>query len=176
MVIDKKLAEKNLHLLEKAKKIKLIITDVDGVLTDTGIYYSTTGEALKRFSIRDGMGVERLRDLLGIETVIVTGENSGTVKTRAEKLKISEYYLGVKNKLDVLESIKKKNGVDEVNIAYIGDDINDFELMSKCGLKAAPADGMHFIKEIADYVCEINAGYGAFREFSELIISLNYEK
>lgn len=175
MVIDKKLAEKNSHLKAKAEKIKLVITDVDGVLTDTGIYYSPTGEALKRYSIRDGMGVERLRELVGIETVIITGENSGTVKSRAEKLKINEFYLGVKNKLEVLELIKKKNGIEEVNIAYIGDDSNDYDVMLKCGLKATPSDGMSFIKEICDYICESKAGYGAFRELAELIISLKSE-
>jgi YrbI family 3-deoxy-D-manno-octulosonate 8-phosphate phosphatase len=172
MVIDKKLAEKNAHLKAKAQKIKLIITDVDGVLTDTGIYYSPSGETLKRYSIRDGMGVERLRELLGIETVIVTGENSGTVKTRAEKLKISQVYLGVKNKEALLEEIKKKNQLEAENIAYIGDDSNDYEIMKKVGLTATPSDGMDFIKDISDYICQTKGGYGAFREFAELIISL----
>jgi len=175
MVIDKSLAERNKHLFDKVKNIKLIVTDVDGVLTDTGIYYSSNGEAFKRFSIRDGMGVERLRNLLGIETVIITGENSGTVKTRAEKLKISEVYLGVKDKIEILDIIKKKNGVVEENIAYIGDDSNDYDIMMKCGFKATPADGMNFIKEISDYICQSNAGYGAFRELAELIISLKLE-
>lgn len=85
MVIDKKLAEKNSHLKSKAEKIKLVITDVDGVLTDTGIYYSPSGEAMKRYSIRDGMGVERLRKYADVETIIITGENSGTVKSRDRK-------------------------------------------------------------------------------------------
>jgi 3-deoxy-D-manno-octulosonate 8-phosphate phosphatase (KDO 8-P phosphatase) len=172
MVIDQKLRENNLDLKKKIEKIKVVLTDVDGVLTDTGIYYSNEGEALKRFSIRDGMGVERLRKYAGIETVIITGENSGTVKSRAEKLKISEYYLGVKKKEEVLEIIKKKNGFDSENIAYIGDDSNDYEIMKLVGLRATPNDGMNFIKEIADYICENKGGYGAFREFAELILSL----
>lgn len=172
MVIDKKLAEKNLHLKSKAEKIKLIITDVDGVLTDTGIYYSPTGEALKRYSIRDGMGVERLRKYADVETIIITGENSGTVKSRAEKLKINQVYLGVKDKEALLEEIKRKNQLDSENIAYIGDDSNDYDIMKLVGFTATPADGMSFIKEISDYVCEAKGGYGAFREFAELIISL----
>lgn len=174
MVIDKQLAEKNLHLKSKAEKIKLIITDVDGVLTDTGIYYSPTGEALKRYSIRDGMGVERLRKYANIETIIITGENSGTVKSRAEKLKITQVFLGVKDKEALLEEIKKKNQLDSENIAYIGDDSNDYDIMKLVGFTATPADGMSFIKEISDYVCEAKGGYGAFREFAELIISLKY--
>lgn len=171
MVTDTKLRDKNFHLKQKAEKIKVILTDVDGVLTDTGIYYGQTGEVLKRFSVRDGMGVERLRNYAGIETIIITGENSGTVRSRAEKLKISEFYLGVNKKEEVLEIIKKKNGFENENIAYIGDDSNDFNVMKLCGFTAAPADGMSFIKDIADYVCETNAGYGAFREFAELILS-----
>jgi len=174
MVIDIKLKDKNLHLKGKAEKIKVILTDVDGVLTDAGVYYGQEGEVLKRFSIRDGMGVERLRKYAGIETIIITGENSGAVKSRAEKLKINEFYLGVNKKEEVLENIKKKNGFDNENIAYIGDDSNDFEVMKLCGFTATPNDGMNFIKDIADYVCETKAGYGAFREFAELIISFKY--
>lgn len=172
MVIDKNLRDRNLFLKDKADKIKIVLTDVDGVLTDTGIYYGPNGEALKRYSIRDGMGVERLRNYAGIETIIITGENSGTVKARADKLKMTEFYLGVKNKEEVLEIIKKKHGLVKENIAYIGDDSNDYEIMKQCGFTATPADGMSFIKEIADYICETNAGHGAFREFAELIIAL----
>jgi len=171
MVIDQKLRDNNQHLKEKAEKIKIILTDVDGVLTDTGIYYGQEGESLKRFSIRDGMGVERLRKYAGIETIIITGENSATVRTRAEKLKIKEFYLGVKKKEEVLEIIKKKNGFEKENIAYIGDDSNDYDVMQLCGFTATPNDGMSFIKDIADYVCETRAGYGAFREFAELILA-----
>lgn len=171
MVIDNKLKEKNLHLKNKAEKIKVILTDVDGVLTDTGIFYGQEGEALKRYSIRDGMGVERLRKYAGIETIIITGENSRAVSTRAEKLKIKEFYLGVNKKEEVLEIIKKKNGFITEEIAYIGDDANDYEIMKLCGFTATPNDGMSFIKDIADFVCETKAGYGAFREFAELILA-----
>ena len=171
MVIDQNLRDRNLKLKDKATKIKVILTDVDGVLTDTGVYYGQEGEALKRFSIRDGMGVERLRKYAGIETIIITGENSGAVKSRAEKLRIKEYYLGINKKEEILESIKNKNGLGTENIAYIGDDSNDYEIMKLVGFTATPADGMNFIKDIADYVCETKAGYGAFREFAELILS-----
>ena len=174
MVIDTKLRDNNLKFKEKAEKVKVILTDVDGVLTDAGVYYGQDGEVLKRFSIRDGMGVERLRKYAGIETIIITGENSGAVKSRAEKLKINEFYLGVKKKEELLEIIKKKNGFDNENIAYIGDDSNDYEIMKLVGFTATPNDVMNFIKEIADYVCETKAGYGAFREFAELILSFKY--
>jgi len=171
MVIDKSLIEKNLHLKDKLLKIKLVLTDNDGVLTDTGVYFSEKGEELKRFSIRDGMGIERLRKHAGIETIIITGEESGSVKARAKKLEIKEYYLGVQKKADVLPDIIKKNNVKPENIAFIGDDANDFELMKMVGLKVTPADGMNFIKEIADYICINKSGNGAFRELAELILA-----
>jgi len=171
MVIDKSLKEKNLHLKDKLLKIKLVLTDNDGVLTDTGVYFSEKGEELKRFSIRDGMGIERLRKHAGIETIIITGEDSGSVKARAKKLEIKEYYLGVQKKADVIPDIMKKNNVKPENIAFIGDDANDFELMKIIGFKVTPADGMNFIKEIADYICINKSGNGAFRELAELILA-----
>src|ERR1700748_3595107 len=96
---------------EKAGAIRLLLTDVDGVLTDNGVYYSESGELMKRFSIRDGMGVERLRKLCGIETGIVTGELSPSVSRRAEKLKIVELHLGVKDKLGRLSEIMARTGL-----------------------------------------------------------------
>lgn len=175
MVIDKSLIEKNSHLKDKLLKIKLVLTDNDGVLTDTGVYFSEKGEELKRFSIRDGMGVERLRKHAGIETIIITGEESGSVKARAKKLKIKEYYVGVKKKVDVLPDILRKNNLKPENIAFIGDDANDFELMKLVGLKVTPSDGMNFIKDMADYICENKGGNGAFRELTELILAFKIE-
>ena len=171
MVIDNQLKEKNLHLKAKLEKIKIVLTDNDGVLTDTGVYFSKDGEEFKRFSIRDGMGVERLRKYAGVETIIITGEESGSVRARAEKLKMKEYYLGVKKKEEVLSEIMRKNSVTPDEIAFVGDDSNDFEIMKLIGFKATPADGMSFIKELCDYVCENKGGNGAFREVAELIIA-----
>lgn len=176
LVIDKKLREKNLSLIDKAKRIKFVLTDSDGVLTDTGAYYSVDGEVMKRFSIRDGMGVERLRDTLRIETGIITGEQSGSVLKRAEKLNIKYLYRGVKNKISLLPGILAELKIDKENIAYIGDDVNDIELLSEVGLSAAPSDGTAFVKNIVHYVCENKGGNGAFREFVELIIALNIKE
>ena len=155
---------------EKAKKIKLVLTDNDGVLTDTGVYYSERGEELKRFSIRDGMGVERLRTLANVDTGIVTGELSGSVKARAEKLGINELYLGVKNKREVFEYVLTKNDLLPENIAYIGDDTNDLEVMKLSGLSACPSDAVIKVKQIVDVITDSKGGFGAFRDFAELII------
>jgi len=175
LVIVSELREKNIHLADKARKIKLILTDSDGVLTDTGVFYSDQGEVMKRFSIRDGMGVERLRNLLKIETGIITGELSGSVKKRAEKLQIKELYLGAKNKVSLLSEILNKNNLKGKNIAFIGDDVNDIELMKLVGLTASPSDGMLDVRNKVDYVCEEKGGHGAFREFAELIIALRVD-
>ncbi|MBK6912146.1 MAG: HAD-IIIA family hydrolase [Ignavibacteriales bacterium] len=172
IILNRSLAVNNQHLKEKIKKIKMVLTDNDGVLTDNGVYYSANGEFMKRFSIRDGMGIERLREILGIETGILTGENSEAIRRRAEKLAITNLYLGVKDKLEVLQIILKKHQLRSEEIAYIGDDVNDYNIIKEVGFSASPADGMPFIKEIVDYVCEARSGNGAFRELAELIIAV----
>ncbi|GJQ61233.1 MAG: 3-deoxy-D-manno-octulosonate 8-phosphate phosphatase [Melioribacteraceae bacterium] len=158
-------------IIEKAKKIKLLITDCDGVLTDTGVYYSAQGEELKRFSLRDGMGVERLRKFAGVDAGIMTGENSKIVARRAEKLKITELYLGVKDKITLMKKVLEEKNLTPEELAYIGDDTNDVEVMKFAGLTASPADATKFAKEYADIVVESKGGYGAFRDFVEIIIS-----
>jgi 3-deoxy-D-manno-octulosonate 8-phosphate phosphatase (KDO 8-P phosphatase) len=162
------------ELINRAKKIKLLLTDNDGVWTDTGVYYSDAGEIMKRFSIRDGMGVERLRDI-GIDTGIITGELSGSLKKRAEKLKINQLYLGIKDKAQKLEEIFAETGLKQDEIAYIGDDYNDLEVIltiNQKGLTAAPQDAMPKIIDAVIYHCKMNGGQGAFRDFAEWIIAL----
>jgi 3-deoxy-D-manno-octulosonate 8-phosphate phosphatase (KDO 8-P phosphatase) len=156
----------------KARRIKLLLTDVDGVLTDNGVYYGENGELMKRFSIRDGMGVERLRKICGIDTGIVTGELSPSVARRAEKLQITHLYLGVKDKLGRLNEIMAANQMGWEEIAFIGDDVNDLEVLERVGLSACPADAMAAVSRIVDYQCQVRGGYGAFREFAEWIIQI----
>lgn len=151
-------------------KIKWLFTDVDGVLTDCGVYYSSEGEELKRFSLRDGMGAERLRKFTPIQIAIMTGENSGPVSRRAEKLKIDTVFLGVKDKVKVMEEFLKSNHLNYDEIAYIGDDLNDFDVISKVGISACPNDAVDPIKEIVDFIAPNKGGFGAFRDFCEWII------
>jgi 3-deoxy-D-manno-octulosonate 8-phosphate phosphatase (KDO 8-P phosphatase) len=173
---------KKLSLAEQKKRaarIKLVLTDSDGVLTDTGVYYSEQGEVFKRFSIRDGMGVERLRNLVGIETAIITGEESGSVKKRAEKLKLPFLYLGIKDKHACLERILQETNLQLENLAYIGDDMNDLEILhaiGEKGLTAAPSDALPAIRAIVHYVCKVPGGYGAFRDFAERLLYLRGKK
>ena len=115
-------------ILEKCKLIKLVITDVDGVLTDGGMYYSEKGEILKKFNAKDGMGVEILSQYK-IKTILLTRENSNIVKKRGSKIKTAATYIGILNKKSQLKKISKKFKVPLTRIAYIGDDLNDLEIM-----------------------------------------------
>lgn len=152
--------------------IRLVITDCDGVLTDNGVYYDASGEVLKRFSIRDGMGVERLR-VHGVETAIVSGEASPSLRARASKLQIAEQHLGVRDKVAVLEDLCARHGLTEGEVAYIGDDVNDVPIMRRVGLSGCPGDATSFARDVADVVCTAPGGGGAFREFAEAVLSHN---
>ena len=155
---------------QKLKKIKLVITDVDGVLTDGGMYYSENGESLKKFNTKDAMGMELLLKYK-IKTIMMTRENSKIVKKRAKKIKVSELYSGILNKKSLLDKILKKYNLKNDQVAYVGDDINDLDIMKSVGFSACPFNAMIEIKKISNYVCNLNGGDGAFREFSELIMS-----
>jgi YrbI family 3-deoxy-D-manno-octulosonate 8-phosphate phosphatase len=158
------------QLYKKAARVKLLLTDCDGVLTDSGVYYSPTGEELKRFSLRDGMGVERIRKLANVDVGIISGENSLPLRKRAEKLGIHELHVGIQNKASVVENILKRKDLSFQEIAYIGDDVNDLEVLSIVGFSACPADALPVVKEQVDYICRLKGGDGAFREFCEKII------
>ena len=154
---------------QKCKKIKLIITDVDGVLTDGGMYYSEKGEIMKKFNARDGMAVELLSKN-NIKTILLTRENSKIVKKRGLKIKAASTITGIQKKELHLETICRKFRVLPKEIAYIGDDINDIEISKLAGLSASPLDGVTQFKKNVDYICKNKGGNGAFREFVDLII------
>ena len=158
--------------VEQLKKIKLFITDVDGVLTDGGMYYSEEGEVMKEFNTRDGMGIELLRKNR-IIPVIITKENSEIVIKRAEKLKVKEAYIGVEDKLEVIEELIEKYNLSFDEIAYIGDDINDLPVLEKAGLSFAPEDAIEEVKQSVDYVTSKKGGEGAFREAVDFILAQN---
>jgi len=156
--------------LMKASKIKVVLTDVDGVLTDGGMYYSNKGDIIKKFHTRDGMGVTLLRKN-NIPSVIVTKEKNEIIKQWSRKMKIDKLLMGVNNKEAVLEKICKNYGVKSSEICYIGDDINDLGLLKLVGLSATPSDGIIETQKICDYVCENNGGNGVFREVANMILS-----
>lgn len=158
------------NLQKKIKKIKLVITDVDGVLTDGGMYYSKNGEELKKFHTRDGMGIELLAQV-GIGTIFITKENSSIVKKRAQKVHVLACFIGIKNKEKMLEHICKKFHVKKNEIAYIGDDVNDIDIIKQVGFSASPNDAMEEIRKSVDYVSDLDGGFGVLRDISELILN-----
>lgn len=143
--------------------------DVDGTLTDGRVFYSKNGEELKVFSIRDGMGIELLRKG-GIQTAIITSENSDIVIARANKLKIEHVILGSRNKKQDLLALADKVNIELNSIAFIGDDINDIQAMQLSGLGACPNNSTENVLRAADYICNRNGGDGAVRELAEQIL------
>ena len=154
----------------KASKIKVVLTDVDGVLTDGGMYYSTKGDIMKKFHARDGMGVTLLRKN-NIPSIIVTKEKNEIIKQWSKKMKIDKLLMGVINKETVLEKICKNYDVQASEICYIGDDVNDLELLKLVGLSATPSDGIIEAQKICDYICKNNGGNAVFREVANVILS-----
>jgi N-acylneuraminate cytidylyltransferase len=167
---DWELAEKliqrhsNLSSTEQVK-IKLVLSDVDGVLTDAGMYYSESGDELKKFSTYDGKAFELLRNS-GIKTGIMTAEDVSLNKRRATKLQLDFQFHGIKDKLSKLNDIMQETGFLAKEIAYIGDDINDEEVLKVVGLAACPANSLSRIKRIPHIIqLQKSGGSGAFREF-----------
>jgi YrbI family 3-deoxy-D-manno-octulosonate 8-phosphate phosphatase len=161
------------YILNKGKlnrSIKLFAFDVDGVLTDGGMYYSKDGEIIKKFNTKDGMGIDLIKKE-GIIPVIITREDSDIILRRAEKLGIEEVYINVKEKLKIIKILKEKYKLEYEDIAYMGDDVNDLEVLRKVGLSFTVNDGMDNIKKVAKYITKKNGGQGAVREVVELILS-----
>lgn len=160
------------ELARRARRIQLVLTDCDGVLTDAGVYVSARGEELKRFNLRDGMGVERLRNA-GVQCAIITREKSEFALRRAEKLRLPGSFVGVQDKLAHLGEIERSLGFGPSAMAYIGDDVNDLEIMrviGQQGLTGAPADAFEDVLEASHFISKRNGGQGAFREFAEWIL------
>jgi len=151
------------------KGIRLFATDVDGVLTDAGMYYSESGDEWKKFNTRDGMGIKLLQKA-GLVTAIVTQERTRLVARRAEKLAIPELHQGVMDKLSVIREMAARHGISLQQVAYIGDDVNDIEALQAVGFSAAPADGLPQVLKVVDYVCRQKGGEGAVRELAEMIL------
>ena len=151
------------------RHIRLFATDVDGVLTDAGMYYSESGDEWKKFNTRDGMGIKLLQRA-GLITAIVTQERTRLVTRRAEKLAIPEVHQGVMDKLSVIREMAARHGISLDQVAYIGDDVNDIDALKAVGLSAAPADGLPEVVRVVRYVCQKKGGEGAVRELAEMIL------
>ena len=155
--------------LKKLKHIRLIITDVDGVLTDGGLYSGPDGESLKRFHARDGLGV-RLLQQAGIQVAVLSGRDCPALRRRLTDLGITEAVLGQVDKWAVLSGIIERCGVSAEEVAFIGDDIPDMEVFGLCGVSVTVGDAPDYVRAKADLVLECQGGQGAFRELVDVIL------
>ena len=149
--------------------IRLLVLDVDGTMTDGGVYYDATGNELKKFAIKDGAGLVLARTA-GIRVMICTGRESAAVRRRAADLKIPDVYQNVSNKETFLRGFMQQNGYAKAETAYCGDDLNDLAAMALCGFVACPTDAAPEVRAAADYVCPQAGGNGAVRGAVEAIL------
>jgi 3-deoxy-D-manno-octulosonate 8-phosphate phosphatase (KDO 8-P phosphatase) len=155
------------------KKIKLIVFDVDGVLTDGRLYIGSGGKEFKAFHTQDGMGISIAR-FAGIKTAIITGRTSEAVTKRAEELKIDYVYQGIQKKMEILDKIISELNLTLEQVCYVGDDINDLPILRVIGFPAAPSNAVEIVKEQAQYISKSNGGDGAVREIIEYILKENH--
>ena len=158
------------NIIEKASKIKLVGTDIDGVWTDSKMYVTPEGEWMKAFSTYDGMATAMLKEK-GIVVAILTGENSDVVIKRAEKLQIDEVYVDEHEKLKRLIYLTKKYNITMDEVAYIGDDVNDLEVLKAVGFSALAGNSPIQAQFTPDYITTRYGGNGAFREFADIILN-----
>jgi len=147
--------------------IKFLALDVDGVMTDGGMYYTESGEEIKRFDTKDGRGIIELQKSGVPVGLISSGFKNKIIEGRCKTLNIAKYYVGTDPKLGILQQWCTELEITLQEVAYIGDDVNDREIINAVGFTACPADGMNTIKEIVDVVLTRNGGYGCIREFIE---------
>ncbi len=169
LIIESLMKRKQINDSKEIPDIKMFLTDCDGCLTDGGMYYSEKGDELKKFNTRDGMGFSLLQKQ-GIVTGIITGEDVDLNRRRAEKLKLDILKAGCKDKLSTVKEICLERGVKLENVCYIGDDINDLELIRAVGYGCCPADAAAEVREAADYVASTKGGDGVIREIVNMIV------
>lgn len=156
-------------IIKKLRKIKLLLLDVDGVMTDAGIFYSGLGVEMKRFNAHDGYGVVRAREH-GLKLGIVSGRQTSIVDARARELQIEDVAQNATDKIAAMEEIRRKYGLVADEVAFVGDDLFDLPLLKAVGFSAAPKNALPDVKRAVDYVTKLAGGDGAVREVIDLII------
>lgn len=156
-------------MIAKARQVRIAIFDVDGVLSDGGLHYAETGDAMKTFDVRDGMGMKLLQDS-GVELAIITSRKAGSVRERAADLGIRHVQQGVADKYSAFEALLAALGFRPEQAAFLGDDLVDLPALKRCGFAVTVADAPAVLKRHADYVTRAKGGRGAAREFCEVIL------
>lgn len=157
------------EIRERASRIRLVIFDVDGVLTDGSLFLGDDGQEYKAFNSRDGHGMVMLQES-GVQLAVITGRTSNVVQMRMESLGVSDVYQGYRNKLPAYEELKQRRSLDDAQIAYVGDDVVDLPIMRRVGLAIAVADAQAAVREQAHWCTSASGGRGAAREVCELIL------
>jgi 3-deoxy-D-manno-octulosonate 8-phosphate phosphatase (KDO 8-P phosphatase) len=164
---------RNLNAVQaRLSQVKLLALDVDGVLTDGGLYYSNSGEELKKFNVKDGQGI-KLVIQTGIEVVIISASNSAATLHRAKKLGIKRAFIGIEDKLATLEQICQELNLSLAQVAYVGDDLNDLPILKSVGCPLTVADAIPENLAQAVYVTELPGGQGAVREICNLLLQVH---
>lgn len=156
-------------MIPQARSVRIAIFDVDGVLSDGGLHYAETGDAMKTFDVRDGMGMKLLQDS-GVELAIITSRRAGSVRERAADLGIRHIQQGVADKYSAFEALLADLGLTPEQSAFLGDDLVDLPVLKRCGFAVTVADAPALLKRHADYVTAASGGRGAAREFCEVIL------
>ncbi|MFW6264851.1 MAG: KdsC family phosphatase [Bacillota bacterium] len=162
------------ELLIQMKKLKMFIMDVDGTLTDGKIYLGNNGEEMKAFNVKDGMGINLLH-VEGIIPVIITGRKAEIVNIRGKELSITEIHQGIKDKLGIYTKLKEKYDLQDDQVSFIGDDLNDLPIMKKVGISFSVNDGVAEVKNYCDYCASKNGGEGAVREVIDMVVQSRKE-
>ena len=160
---------KKYFIKKKLSLIKLVVTDVDGVLTDGNLYIDSKGNETKRFNVKDGLGIKLLQEA-NIKIAVISGGKSESTIQRLKKLKIKYYFFEAKNKLEVLQDLKKVLDLKDFEVLYVGDDLNDLVLKETVGIFVAPSDAVKPVKNFANIILSNLGGHGAIRELSEIIL------
>lgn len=161
-------------IYEKAKNIRCLILDLDGVLTDAGIYLDNQGHESRRFNISDGMGIKLLQSL-GFQVAVITGSSDQIVAKRMQQLGIEHFYTQAIYKLEPFEDLKAKLNLTNEQIAFMGDDYQDLVLLKQVGLSIAPANAIEYVRGRVDMVTDAKGGHGAVREVCEFFIGLHHK-
>jgi len=169
-VLDQPLPDYSAALVNKARKIKLLICDVDGVLSDGKVYFGNQDEEYKSFNIKDGLGITQLLDN-GIQVAIITGRKSNIVERRAKELGISFVYQGKMDKQAAYLAIMEQLKIEKHQVAHIGDDLPDLPIMKQSGIGISVSDGHPFVRQHADWITSNIGGNGAVREVCDLLLS-----
>lgn len=158
----------------KSEKIKYLILDVDGTLTDGGIYYDDSGNEMKKFNVKDGAGI-KIAHIAGMKIIVLTGRQCEATKQRMEELQVDFLFQNIKNKAEFLKTFFVDKDIDADEVGYIGDDLNDLSPMKFVGFSACPADACDEVKRYVHYISPLNGGCGAVREIIEHVLKRNEE-